>query len=51
MNVEEYFKRMIEKGHSYEKCGFHYCLDWDELPVCKCSLESNCCNCTFEEVK
>jgi len=47
VNVEAYFKKLESEGHSFEKCQLHYCGDWDEMPVCRCSgPEWDCCNCT-----
>lgn len=45
MDVEEYFRELEAKGHSYEKCGLHFCADFDEMPICKCSPpEWDCCD-------
>lgn len=49
MNVEKYYADLIRKGHSFDKCKLHYCGDWDELPVCKCSAEFSCCSCIDED--
>lgn len=48
MGVEKYYEKLKKEGHSFEKCNLHYCIDWDELPVCECLPESESCGCKFE---
>lgn len=51
MDVKKYYAELESRGHSFEKCRLHYCLDWDDLPLCQCSEEvkRGTCGCNFDQ--
>lgn len=45
MDTEGYHKELASRSHSYEQCKLHYCCEYDDMPVCKCMIESMYCYC------
>lgn len=37
--IEYLMKEKIKSGHLREKCGLHFCAEYDQLPVCRCGFE------------